>query len=397
MTADFFRNNRQALLDRIGTRALIVISGYSEMQQMNDMAAPFEQEGNFWYLSGISAPNWWLIIDGSKSLAVAPEIDDVKQTFDGSLNIEDAKDHSGVNRVIGRDEALIYLRSAARHHALVYTTTQPKYVREYASFHLNPAQAELKATLERTFKKVSECNKELATLRTIKQPEEVSAITRAINLTVDAFDKMRSELDSYKYEYEPEAKLTYEIRRKGATGHAYQPIVGGGENACTLHYVHNGSPLKKRSLLLFDVGARIDGYAADISRTYAIGQPTRRGKDVHDAVREAQQSIIDELIPGRSLNEYQTKVDQHIAKALKSLKLDVSDIHVYMPHAIGHGLGVDVHDALAGYDTVQPGMVLTVEPGIYLPDEGIGVRIEDDILITEKGPKNLSGHLDRGM
>lgn len=395
MNTSFFKTNRNNLQKKLGSGGFIVITGYSEMQQTHDMAAPFVQEGNFWYLTGIEAPDWWLIMEGSgKSLAVAPEIDSIKQTFDGSLDHKRAKEISGVDRVISRDEAQNIIRSSTRGHSIAYTVDQPKYIREHAGFYLNPAQHELRQLLERTYPNVSDCSKELATLRTIKQSEEVDMITRAVKISVDAFKKMKEELGKYKYEYEAEAKLTHEIRRVGASGHAYEPIVAGGEHACTLHYVQNDSPLKKQSLLLFDVGAKYGGYAADISRTYAIGKPTKRAVAVHDAVREAQEEIISIMKPGLGFVEYQKHVDLCLVEALKKLKLDPERLHEYMPHAIGHGLGIDVHDTLAGYESLQPGMVLTVEPGIYLPDEGIGVRIEDDILITDKGYKNLSGSLE---
>jgi Xaa-Pro aminopeptidase len=393
MNSSFFRGNRHALLERLGAGALVVVSGYSEMQRGHDAAHPFEQESNFWYLTGIDAPGWWLIIDGSRTWAVAPEINEVKQTFDGSLEATEAKHISGADAVIDRDQAMSRLREAKRQHSVVYTVDQPQFIREHAGFHLNPAQAEMRAMLERTFQRTVDCYGELATLRTIKQPVEIVAIERAVSITCDAFKAMKSELPKYKYEYEAEAKLTYDIRKKGAAGHAYSPIVADGHNACTLHYVHNGDKLKKRSLLLLDVGARIDGYAADISRTYAIAQPNKRQESVHDAVREAQAKIIKLLKPGLGFVEYQSHVERIMQDALNTLKLDPDNFHEYMPHAVGHGLGIDVHDTLAGYDSLRPGMVLTVEPGIYLPEENIGVRIEDDILITETGHKNLSSKL----
>lgn len=395
MNAAFFKKNRENLREALGSGGYIVLSGYSEMQQTHDMAAPFVQEGNFWYLTGIDAPDWWLIIEGSgKSYAVAPDINAVKQTFDGFMDGETAKRISGVDRVIGRDEALGMIRAAARGHSMAYTVDQPKFIREHAGFHLNPAQHELRQVLERTFSNVSDCMKDIAKLRTIKQPEEIDMISEAVKLTVNAFKHMKSELQSYKHEYEAEAQLTHEIRKHGAQGHAYLPIVAGGASACTLHYIQNDAPLKKGSLLLFDVGARLGNYCADISRTYVVGKPTKRGVAVHDAVREAQAEIISLMKPGLGFVEYQQRVDEIMGDALKKLKLDPEKLHDYMPHAIGHGLGIDVHDTLAGYDSLQPGMVLTVEPGIYLRDEGIGVRIEDDIVITDSGHKNLSSSLD---
>jgi Xaa-Pro aminopeptidase len=149
---------------------------------------------------------------------------------------------------------------------------------------------------------------------------------------------------------------------------------------------------------MLDVGAKTSGYSADITRTYAYGKPTKRMQAVHDAVREAQQAIIESLKPGLSLEAYQQHVDTTVKEAMVRLNImrsldDEQGYHRHMPHAVSHGLGVDVHDALGRPRELQPGMVITVEPGIYLGDEGIGVRIEDDILITETGYRNLSAKL----
>ncbi len=395
MNADFFEGNRQALLNRLGRGALVVVTAYGEMQRGNDAAQLFEQEANFWYLTGIDAPDWWLILDGNSgsSWLVRPDVAEMQQIFDGSLDTKAAGKISGVKHVLTRDEALVKLRALTKTHSVVYTVDQPKDVREHTHFQLNNTASELRKLLERNFQKVSDCNRELAVLRTIKQPEEIAAIERAIKATNTALKFVHERFQSYKAEYEIEADLTQLIRRTGAAGHAYSPIIAAGHNACTLHYHANNDALKKKQLILIDVGARVDGYAADISRTYAFGQPSKRHVAVHKAVQEAQQACIELLKPGLRFDDYQKSVDDIMTEAVEKLGFAASDLHTYFPHAIGHGLGVDVHDTLAGYDTMEPGMVLTVEPGLYIPEEGIGVRIEDDILITESGHRNLSKHL----
>jgi Xaa-Pro aminopeptidase len=143
----------------------------------------------------------------------------------------------------------------------------------------------------------------------------------------------------------------------------------------------------------------VDGYAADITRTYAVGTPTDRQRAVHAAVETAHKAILALLKPGLSFAAYLSEVDQIMKQSLDSiglLKTD-SDYHRYFPHAISHGLGLDVHESLGGHEALKPGMILTVEPGIYIPEEKIGVRIEDDILITEDGHRNLSGALPTGL
>ena len=399
MDQTFFATNRQALLDQLKKGALIVMTGYGEMQRSHDSASRFEQEANFWYLTGITQPDWWLILDGTHRTQwlVAPDIDDVKAVFDGDNDTEKMAATSGIKTVLTRDDATRRLRDLAKHHSIVYTTDQPKYLREHSHFQLNHAQTELKKALERIFQNVQTCNRELAVIRTIKQPEEIAAIEKAIKVTIRAVEAMKQVLPKANYEYELQAVLDYEIRRQGAWGHAYDPIVAGGINACTLHYNKNDDRLNKRSLLLLDVGARVDGYAADISRTYGLGTPTKRQQQVYEAVRVAQKSCISLMRPGLSFSEYEENSESIMKQALQSIGLSTEKYRQYFPHAMGHGLGVDVHDALAGYESMQPGMVITVEPGIYIREEAIGVRIEDDILITENGSRNLSAALSTAL
>lgn len=394
MDQTFFSGNRQALLDKLKKGALIVMTGYGEMQRSNDSSIYFEQEANFWYLTGLESPGWWLILDGTHGTEwlVAPEVSDVQQVFDGSLDKDEVSRISGIKTVLAHDEAMRRLRELAKHHSIAYTTDQPRHVRDYAVFQLNHAQTDLKKSLERTFQNVQICNRELAQLRTIKQPGEIAAIQKAVDITVAAFEAMKPVLTTAKHEYELEAVLGYEIRRRGGV-HAYDPIVAGGLNACTLHYSRNNAPLQKKSLVLFDVGARYEGYAADISRTYSLSAPTKRQRAVHDAVRQAQVDCVALLRPGLTFTEYHEYTERIMKRTLESLKLSADRYREYFPHAMGHGLGIDVHDVLDGYQELQAGMVLTVEPGLYINEEAIGVRIEDDILITENGHRNLSGRL----
>lgn len=397
LDSTFFETNRQAVLKKL-EGSLLVVPAYTEMQRGHDAAYAFEQEANFWYLTGIEHANWWLILDGTrgKSWLVSPEVDDVHALFDGSLSAEDACKLSGINEVLDRDEALALLRREARTRQFVYVVDQPQH-HEYFGFTLNPAAHDLRDQLARIFTQVQDFRPKLAEVRAIKRPEEIAMMQTAINMTVDAFEDVKTKLSTYKYEYEVEADFSHYFRSRGAAGHAYDPIVAGGGNACTLHYGANNASLKKGSLLLLDIGARVGGYAADITRTYAIGKPTKRQSEVHAAVANAQSQIVALIEPLMGIEEYHRKVDEIMKRALMELGLirDEQDekYRTYFPHAISHGLGVDVHDALGRPKYLEEGMVLTVEPGIYIPEEGIGVRIEDDILVTAKGRRNLSAKL----
>jgi Xaa-Pro aminopeptidase len=294
------------------------------------------------------------------------------------------------------DALLLYL---AKQHDIVYTLDTHPDASHY-DFVLNPGQKQLQKHLKRIFKDVRDCRLELAKLRAIKQPVEIEVIKKAINLTVDAFEDVKKKLPNLEYEYEVDAEFSYYFRTHGAQGHAYDAIVASGNNACTLHYNDNNDPLAQNMLLLLDIGARVDGYVADISRTYSVGKPTARQIAVHAALESTQQQIIKLLKPGLSVQEYHEKVDDIMQSALKSLGLKRATpdgSRGYFPHAVSHGLGIDVHDSLGHPTEFLPGMILTVEPGIYIPEESIGVRIEDDILITATGHQNLSGALGTSL
>lgn len=402
MNATFFTRNRQLLAERI-QGGVIILTAYTQLQRSNDMAFKFEQEANFWWLTGIERPDWQVIIDGTrgKSWLVAPHISQSHEIFNGSLSADQAKQISGVDVVISHDEAQSLLQDLSKKHSVVYALGDQPHA-EHLDFILNPAIKSLKDQLARTFTTTQDCRKELAQLRAIKQPEEISAIKAAINVTIDGFNQVKSKLSQTAYEYEVEAEFNYYFRTHAADGHAYDPIIAGGKNACTLHYVENSEKLKKRQLLLLDVGARMSGYAADITRTYAYGEPTKRQREVHEAVQSAQRAIIATITPSLSVEQYQRDVDAIMIDALLKLNLmsgrdDMEKYHTYFPHAISHGLGIDVHDSLGSPQYLQPGMILTVEPGIYIPEEGVGVRIEDDILVTVSGNTNLSQRLSTDL
>lgn len=394
MAPHFFSDNRKKLIDSLSGGGLVVMSAYGEIQQTYDMAAPFIQEANFWYLTGIEEPDWWIVIDGNSGseYLVRPSSSDIKRVFDGVLTDEAATARSGIRQVLSRDEATTRLRDLSQHHSIVFTTKHPAHLMEHTTMQLNGSLEGMSRLLERIFKTVQLCNRELAVIRSIKQPAEIEAIQRAIAVTSAAFDSAKRTMMSATYEYQIEATMTHTIRSSGAN-HAYAPIVAAGSAACTLHYVRNDQKLVKPSLVLIDVGARVDGYTADITRTYSHGKPRSRQKQVHQAVQTAQAECIELLEPGVNFRDYEDRVQVIMKRAIASLGLSTTDYHRYFPHAISHGLGIDVHDALAGSDSLQPGMVLTVEPGIYLPDESIGVRIEDDVLITDSGHRNLSHRL----
>jgi len=364
------------------------------------MAYLFTQESNFLWLTGIYEPTWQLILDGKnrRSYLVEPPISDTTRIFEGAADAEYIKKISRVDEVIQPKDAQVLIKKLSQEYDTVYSLG-PDPRRDHFDFMLNDGPITQWNELQHQFKVVKDMRPILAKKRAIKSKYEITSMKKAIDISIDGLRSLKNNLKEQHYEYQLEAQLSHTFRYAGAQGHAYDPIVASGANACTLHYTKNNDALPKNGLVLIDAGARVNGYCADITRTYAIGTPTKRQIAVHAAVEKTHHAIIALLGPEKSVKEYHEQVDVIMIEALKSLGLykKPADYRKYFPHAISHGLGVDVHDSLGAPTHFKPGMVLTVEPGIYIPEEGIGVRIEDDILITKTGIENLSGDLPTSM
>ena len=233
----------------------------------------------------------------------------------------------------------------------------------------------------------------LTEMRQVKQPIEVRAIQQAIHITESAFEKVKTILSPGVAEYELEAEITRVFISRQAT-HAYQPIIAGGARACTLHYIKNNQVLAEGDLCLFDIGAQYNHYAADITRTLSVNGPmSKRQQLVIEAVQRVHKFALAIIKIGLSWQEYNKQVQHNMGEELIKLGLITEntnkEVRRYFPHSVSHSLGLDVHD-VCDYKIMKEDMVITVEPGIYIPEEGIGIRIEDDVLITSMGARNLS-------
>jgi len=393
----FHTNNRKRLFAK-AKGELIILTAYDSVQQSGDMAAPFLQESSFWWVTGINQPGWKVILDTARgeAMLVRPRRSDIDVIFNGESDDNEVRAISGIQHIISQREFEGQLRQLHRHHTIAYTLTQ----KEDHEFVLNPAKATLVAMLKRIFNSVQYSDSLLAELKAIKQPDELGRMRAAMKLTCDTFSSVQSQLASFKTEAEIEAEFIYAFHKAGAH-HAYEPIVASGSHACTLHYIENSGKLRAREMVLIDIGARVDGYSADVTRTYCRN-PTKRQSEVHAVVVEAEQAIIGLIMPGLPVADYLKQVDEIMKQALQKLGLleDINDTETYrkyFPHAVSHGLGVDTHDSLGRPRYLEAGMVLTVEPGIYIPEESIGVRIEDDILVTSTGCENMTGQLSTAL
>jgi len=235
----------------------------------------------------------------------------------------------------------------------------------------------------------------------IKSKLEIDLLKEAISITEKAFRRLLNFTKPGVMEYEVEAEITHEFISNRANGHAYYPIVASGKGACVLHYIENNKECKDGDLLLLDFGAEYANYAADLSRTIPVnGKFSPRQKEVYNACLRVMKAATKMLVPGTTIDTYHADVCKIMDKELIGLGLytetDVKKqdhakpmYFKYYMHGTSHYIGLDVHDVGAKHDIIKPGMLFSCEPGIYIQEEGIGIRIENDILVTEKGPVDL--------
>ncbi len=401
----FFLNNRQRLKKLCAADVPIILTANGLLQRGGDSVYPFSQDANFWYLCGLNEPDLVLVIDEEGEYLIVPERSSSREAFDGQIDAVELSQRSGIEIV--RTERAGWQRLSQRLKQVKQVATiavPPRYSKRYG-FYTNPAKTTLVSRLK-TYNaalKFHDISYDLAVMRMIKQPEEVAALQAAIDITIESLHDViqTSQQKSYGYEYKLEAALSESFRRLGATGHAFEPIVASGKRAVTLHEVSNNSPLEPDGLVVIDVGAEVEHYAADLTRTIGLKTVSARQRAVYNAVKTVQQEAFHLLKPGVLLREYEQKVEKLMGVQLRQLGLITTSHHQevrhYYPHATSHFLGLNVHDVGDYNLPLQAGMVLTVEPGIYIPEEGIGVRIEDDVLITEQGIQILSDQLPRRL
>lgn len=401
-TSEFFAGNRARLRGLFTGTAPIVVTANAVMQRNNDVTFPFRQDSSFWYLTGLQHPDLILVLDRDKEYLIVPERNNAKVTFDGQLDLEQLKQVSGISNIYGAEEGWRLLEKRLKKAKHVATLAAPKAFDSTWGYYNNPTRARLIEQIKNTNPQIKllDLRTHLARLRVIKQPAELATIKQAIAITSKAIKYAQKH--RYNFEYEVEAALTCQFRKAGASGHGFAPIVAAGARACVLHNIDNNGPLEPNDLLTVDVGAEVDNYSADITRTYSIGgSPSKRQRDVYAAVLAVHEFAMNLVKPGALMRDNEQQIEQFMGEKLRELGLikiiSHETVRQFYPHATSHFLGLDVHDTGDYSQPLAPGMVITVEPGIYLPKEGIGVRIEDDVLVTAKGFKDLSASLPRSL
>ncbi|MFT6708545.1 MAG: Xaa-Pro aminopeptidase, partial [Flavobacteriales bacterium] len=245
----------------------------------------------------------------------------------------------------------------------------------------------------------------LKQMAVIKSSHEIALLQQAINITDTAFKRVLEFVKPGVMEYEIEAEIIHQFIRNRANGHGYSPIVASGKNACTLHYLENNQQCVDGDILLMDFGAEYANYTADLSRSIPVnGRFSGRQRDVYEAVLKVMKEATQLLVPGTMIDDYQKEVGKIMTSELIGIGLlDQTDVKnqdpkrplykKYFMHSTSHHLGLDVHDLAHRYQPIQTGMVFTVEPGIYILEENLGIRIENNILVTEEGPVDLMANI----
>lgn len=407
-TSDFFSGNRERLRQLFTGTAPIVLTANGLMQRGADEAYPFQQDANFWYLTGITDPGVILVMDKAKEYLIVPGRTESREAFDGAIDTAALTRISGISTVMGEREGWKTLYARINRVQHVATLGAPSsYVDDWGLF-TNPARAALVKQLRDKNPDIEllDLRTHLARMRMVKQPVEIEALQKAIDITIDTLKEVSrpKQLHGYAHEYELEADITRGFRKRGATGlmgHAFTPIVASGQHACTLHHITNDGALASDELIILDVGAQWQGYNADITRTIISTEPSRRQQAVYDAVLAVQDYAFSLLKPGVIFRDYEEQVVAFMGEKLRELGLiktiTEDSVRKYFPHATSHYLGLNTHDVGDYERPLEPGVVMTVEPGIYIPEEGIGVRIEDDVLITADGIDILTKRLPRTL
>ena len=402
MNKNIYKFNRDNLLDKIKDNSIVILFAGKAIQKTGDQTYPFTPNRNFYYLTGIKEEDHILVmtkINGVKSSKLyIKDIDlEMEKWVGKSIRKEEAEEIAAVDEVkfksqfdgdihgmiTMKEEINLYLdleRMSANREGTISHRFANEITTKYPQVRIN-----------NVYSKIGE-------LRLKKSQEEVDKIKKAIEITKSGIEKLMSEARVGMKEYELEAYFDFNCKVKGATGLAFTTIAAAGENATTLHYVDNNCELKENDLILFDLGAEYNCYNADISRTFPVnGKFTERQKEVYNAVLRVNEEIINLIKPGMKYKYVNEKATELIAEECIKLGLikDKSEVRKYYYHSIGHSLGMDTHDIETPHRDIifEPGVVFTVEPGIYIAEEGIGIRIEDDILVTEDGVINLSSDI----
>jgi Xaa-Pro aminopeptidase len=409
--ADLFVKNRAKLTFALAPKSIVILSSNDIMPTNADGTMGFKQQTDLFYLTGIDQEETLLILypdapeEHLKEILFVKETSELIAIWEGhKLTKKEATEISGIKNVQWAENFDAILKTIIYSAESVYL---------HANEHIRNASL-VETQNDRLAKKIKEnyplhtINRLaplLNTIRMVKESAELEALQKAIDITEKAFRRVLSFTKPGVSEFEIEAEFIHEFIKRRSGGFAYTPIIASGANACVLHYISNELPCQDGDLLLLDVGACYGNYNADMTRTIPVnGRFSPRQKEVYLAVQSVLDFASELMKPGIFWVDYQKEVERFMEGQLIDLGLfsrkdaEKQDPNAplfkrYFMHGVAHHLGLDVHDVWDKYKPFEAGMVLTCEPGIYIREEGLGIRLENNLLITENGTDNLMKHI----
>ncbi|MCL1802190.1 MAG: aminopeptidase P family protein [Eubacteriaceae bacterium] len=390
MTKDFCASARSSLLDGLPENSIALIYSGQVQAASNDTDYPFEVNRNFYYFTSISQPGLFFMAcktpTGAAEILFIPRVDLTKEKWTGKMQTpESCNEASGISDVRFIDEMENVIASlASRGMKNLYLYSKNLY-----DYQAIPYENVIRQRMSEKYPgfEIRDLSPITEKQRSIKADSEIDKMKIAARLTKQALDEVVSALRPGMKEYEAQAVFEYTVKRHGGNI-GFNTITASGENAVSLHYTSNQATMPQGDLLLIDCGASYGNYCADVTRTYPVsGSFTEEQLKIYNIVLGANEHIISLVKPGTTLAQLDESLIAFYEKELAEAGLidSADEIAEYYYHSVSHSLGLDVHDALSKHAPLEPGMVITVEPGLYFSGLGIGIRIEDDVLVTENG------------
>lgn len=397
----FFETNRKRLLESLPKDSIALLHSGAEYIRGGDALHPFRQDSSFFYFTGIDTPNCSLLLipdnnGNPQEILFIPPIDPEKEKWEGKmLSRVKATSYSGIQTVYFSEELKTVLYRAQKWKASLFCELNEAFPTS-ALTPIHQLYADIKLRLPGLqFKKLAPLT---AKLRVRKQAPEIAYVKKSLKIMSHAFSRVMSALKPNLMEYQVEADILHTYLTEGCQRVGFDTIVAGGKNATTLHYITNNDKLNNGELVLIDTGGEYGMYSGDITRTLPVnGSFSDRQKYCYQAVLEVQKSVISSITPGMKFSDLVQIADKiqgetYTKYGFISTPENHKDISF---HGIGHYLGLDIHDVGHPEWALNSGVIITVEPGIYLKEEGIGIRIEDNILIDGKTVEVLSSHIPK--
>ncbi len=405
MNKEFYINNRKKIIEGLKDNSILLLHSGMVFQSTGDQNFPFNVNRNFYYLTGINQEDVILMIikglHGVREYLFIEENDlDLCKWVGFKLTKEEARSISGVENVLYRDDFEKFLYSNLNPSRKNYEEIQYLYLdlerRQDLEYTTLPFRFSRRFKNDYPEIKIENIYSKIVRNRMIKSKEEVDLIKASIETTRKGLENVMRNIKPGLYEYQAETYYDSAIKWDGQKDYSFKTICASGKNATILHYVDNNAIIKDNDLVLFDLGCQTNFYISDISRTYpANGKFTPRQKQIYEIVLNCNKECIKFIKPGITWKEYNEYANSLLIKGLKKIGLIKKDEELikYYWHSIGHSIGLDTHDPSIENVKFTKGMLTTVEPGLYLEDEGIGIRIEDNVLVTDDGCINLSSSI----